>query len=433
MAEILPIKAWKYNPELGEQIEELVSPLFDVVSEKQRKRLYENDYCSIHLSVPLGDQAADFAAKRLQKWKDEGILIQDQIPGIYVYYQYFTLAGSHKEYCRKGFICNIKAYDWDEKVVLRHENTMPHSVNDRLEILEKTNLNVSATHGLYADSEKTLDSFMDEAIASPIYETEDYQGVKDVLGVIHDLEVIKKFVQKVKDQQIILADGHHRYEGSMAYRKAQMDLNPNHTGNEGYNYHLMYLTNSYADDLRVLPTHRLITGLPDFDEKQVLKALEEFFIIREIEEPYTINEIILGKQWAFGLLFKDKVCKLRLKPEVHGSISWKFPQVVKNLDLTVLHYFVFEKVLGILGKDQRSSPYISFDRNFTDCLTKVIREEVQMAFITNDISMDEIKNVCDSGYTMPQKSTSFYPKTICGFLFSSIHEDEFQSPVNTSF
>jgi len=158
MAEILPIKAWKYSPELNDQIEELVSPLFDVVSEKQRKRLYEKEYNSIHLSVPLGNQAADFAAKRLQQWKDEGVIIQDQIPGIYVYYQYFTLAGSHKEYCRKGFICNIKAYDWDEKIILRHENTMPHSVNDRVELLEKTKFNVSATHGLYADSEKSLEN-----------------------------------------------------------------------------------------------------------------------------------------------------------------------------------------------------------------------------------------------------------------------------------
>ncbi len=433
MAEILPIKAWKHNPELAEQIEDLVSPLFDVVSEKQRKRLYENDYNSIHLSVPLGDHAADFASRRLQQWKDEGVIVQDQIPGIYVYYQYFTLAGSHHEYCRKGFICNIKAYDWDEKVILRHENTMPHSVNDRIELLTKTKLNVSPTHGLYADAGKSLEKYMDEAISTPIYETEDYQGVKDVLAVIHDLAIIKKFVNQIKDQQIILADGHHRYEGSLAYRKTQIAENPNHTGEEAYNYHLMYLTNIHADDLRVLPTHRVITGLPDFDENKILKALSEYFNIREIEEVYTVNEVILGKQWAFGLLLKDRAYKLRLKSEVHSSITWNFPQVVKDLDLTVMHYFILEKVLGILGKDQRSSPNISFDRSFSDCLTKVIAGEVQMAIITNDISMEEVKQVCDSGYTMPQKSTYFYPKAICGFLFSSIDEDEFHSPINTSF
>lgn len=433
MAEILPLKAWKYNPELREQIEDLASPLFDVVSEKQRKRLYENEYSSIHLSVPLGDDAPDFAAKRLQQWKDQGVILQDQVPGIYVYYQYFTLAGSHQEYCRKGFVCNIKAYDWEEKVILRHENTMPHSVNDRITLLEKTKLNVSPTHGLYSDPDKSLEKYMDEAISAPIYETEDYQGVKDVLAVIHDLAVIKKFVAKIKDQQVILADGHHRYEGSLVYRKTQAAANPNHTGKEAYNYHLMYLTNIHAGDLRVLPTHRLISGLPDFDENTLLQALSEFFIIKDLEDAYAVNEIILGKKWAFGLLLKGRTHKLRLKPEVHDSMSWDFPQVVKDLDLTVMHYFVFEKVLGILGKDQRSSAYISFDRSFPDCLTKVIAGEVQMAIITNDISMEQIKQVCDTGYTMPQKSTYFYPKAICGFLFSSIEENEFYSSINTSF
>ena len=433
MAEILPLKAWKYNSELAEQIEDLSSPLFDVVSDKQRKRLYENEYSSIHLSVPLGDNAPDLASNRLQQWKEDGVLLQDQVPGIYVYYQYFTLHGSHQEYCRKGFICNIKAYDWSEKVILRHENTMPHSVNDRIKLLEKTKLNVSPTHGLYADPDKSLEKYMDEAILAPIYETEDYQGVKDILAVIHDLEVIKKFVNKVKNQQVILADGHHRYGGSLAYRKAQTEANPNHTGKEAYNYHLMYLTNIHADDLRVLPTHRLVSGLPDFDEHDILEALSEYFNIKEIEEAYTVHEVILGKQWAFGLLIKDKAYKLRLKPEVHPSLNWEFPQIVKNLDLTVMHYFIFEKVLGIIGNDQRLSPNISFDRSFSDCMTKAISEKVQMAIITNDISMEEIKQVCATGYTMPQKSTYFYPKAICGFLFSSIEENEFYSSVNTSF
>jgi len=432
MAEILPIKAWRFNVELADQIEDLVSPLFDVVSDKQRKRLYENQYNSIHLSVPLGDQAADFASKRLEQWKNQGVIEQDLIPGIYVYYQYFTLAGSHHEYCRKGFICNIKAYDWDEEVILRHENTMPHSVNDRIALLEKTKLNVSPTHGLYSDPSMSLEQYMDEAITSPIYQTEDYQGVRDVLAVIHDLDVIKKFVNKVKDQQIILADGHHRYEGSLSYRKSRKAENPNHTGLEPYNYHMMYLTNIHADDLRVLPTHRVISGLPDFDEEQMMKAFGEYFIIKDIEEAHMVNEIILGKQWAFGILLKDKTYKLRLKPDVHESMSWNFPDVVKNLDLTVMHYFIIEKVLGIKGQEQRSSPFITFDRSFSDCLSKVIKEEIQMAIITNDISMEEIKQVCDTGYTMPQKSTYFYPKVICGYLFSSIDEKEFHSPIHTS-
>ena len=433
MAEIRPLRAWRYNNELSAQMDELTSPLFDVVSAKQREKLYQNQYNSIHLSVPKGENGIDGAKFLLQKWKDEGVIQQDPVYGIYVYYQYFSLAGSTKQYCRKGFICNIRAYDWDEKVILRHENTIPKAVNDRIDLLEKTQLNVSPTHGLYTDPSFELEKYMDESMKYPLYETEDYQGVRDVLSVIHDAYVIKRFVEALQNKQVILADGHHRYEGSLLYRKKMMGTNPQYSGKEGYNYHMMYLTNTEADDLRILPTHRVIKDLPHFNEQEILRKFEEDFIIKPVEDAYNINEIILGKQWAFGLLFKDSAYKVRLKPEKINTLRWDFPDKIKRLDLTVMHYFIIEKVLGIAGKNQRTSENIDFDRSFSDCLARVIQNEAQMAIITNDISMEDVKEVCYSGYTMPQKSTYFYPKVICGFLFSSIKDEEFQSPPHSCF
>lgn len=429
MAEIKPLKAWRYNSSLSKNIEALTSPLFDVVSEKHRRALYKNELNSIHLSVPLKEKGAEGAARTLQEWKEKGILVQDKVPGIYVYYQYFSLAGSNREYCRKGFICDIKAYDWPDEVIMRHENTIPQAVNDRIDILDKTQLNVSPTHGLYSDPSLRLEKYMDECIQNPVYETEDYQGVRDVMGIIQDPEIVQEFLELIRDKQIILADGHHRYEGSLVYRKKMMEENPNHTGNEAYNFHMMYLTNMESDDLRILPTHRLIQGLKHFSPEEMMKKLEKDFIIKPVENAFELNEIILGKTWAFGLLFKNQAYKIRLKPEVFEEMSWKFPEEVRRLDLTVMHYFVFEKVLGIPGKEQRKSEHITFDRSFTDCLTKVMMGEAQMALITKDISMEEVKKVCFSGYTMPQKSTYFYPKVICGFLFNSIKEAENKRPL----
>jgi uncharacterized protein (DUF1015 family) len=428
MAEIKPIRAWRYNPDLSKNIDALTSPLFDVVSDKQRKSLYQNPFNSIHLSVPQGPDAALRASKLLQEWKETGTILQEKLPAIYVYYQYFKLAGSTKEFCRKGFICFIRATDWNENVILRHENTIPKSVNDRIELLEKTELNVSPTHGLYTDDSFTLEKYMDEAITQPLYECEDYQGVRDVLAAIHDAHVIQKFIDLLKDKPIILADGHHRYEGSLFYKNEKAHTNPHHTGNEGYNFHLMYLTNTEADDLRILPTHRLIHGITSFDEDTIIEKLHSYFEVKEIEDADTLNEIIVGKKWAFGILLKNKTLKIRLKPDALEKMTWHFPDHIKALDLTVLHYFIIEKILGIPGKHQRQSEKISFDRSFSDCLTKVISGEAQMAIITQDISIEDVKRVCHSGYTMPQKSTYFYPKVICGFLFSSIKEDEFQSP-----
>ena len=424
MAEILPFKAWRYNESLDHNIEELTSPLFDVVSNKQREALYRNSINSIHLSVPRGDAPAEEAAILLQEWKDKGVLMQDALPGIYVYYQYFRLPGSDKEYCRKGFICNIKAYDWSERVLLRHENTIPTAVNDRIDLLEKTELNTSPTHGLYTDPEFILEPFMDESIKSPIYETEDYQGVRDVLAVIHDHTVIELFLRTLEDRQILLADGHHRYEGSLEYRKKMTALNPNHTGFEPYNYHLMYLTNSEHDDLRILPTHRVLQHI-DMTDEEFLHQLEPYFVVTPKEDPYELNEVILGKPWAFGLYLSGNAYKLRLRPEVHSQINWKFQQEVKDLDLTVMNYFIFEKVLGVLREKQRDMPGLSYERNFTACISKVDTGAARLALITNEVSMEQVKRVCYSGAIMPQKSTFFYPKVICGFLFSSIKENEF--------
>jgi uncharacterized protein (DUF1015 family) len=431
VAEIKPIRAWRYNPELTKDIESLTSPLFDVVSEKQRKKLYQNPFNSIHLSVPRG--TTEEANNLLNRWKAEGVVIQDNLPAIYVYYQYFKLAGSPREYCRKGFVCHIRTYDWDEDVILRHENTIPKAVNDRVELLERTQLHASATHGLYTDEQHQLEKLMDEAILSPIYETEDYQGVRDVLAVIHDAIAIRKFMDVISDKKIILADGHHRYEGSLLLKHKMQRNNPNHTGKEGYNFHLMYLTNTESDDLRILPTHRLINGLKNLDEHTILKKLEEDFIIKPVEDADTLNEIILGKPWAFGLMFPESNYKVRLKPEALSKMPWPFPEEVKRLDLTVMHYFIIEKALGIAGKDQRHSEQIRFDRSFSDCLQKVLKGEAQLAIITNEVSIEDVKKVCASGATMPQKSTYFYPKVICGFLFSSIKEDEFVEPAFSPF
>lgn len=433
MADIRPIRPWRYNPSLVRELDSVTSPLFDVVSERQRQNLYQQPYNSIHLSVPQGPQPADRAAARLAEWKKSGVLIQDKLPAIYVYYQYFKLPGSAQELCRKGFVCHVRVHDWKDNVILRHENTIPKAVNDRLQLLEKTNLHVSPTHGLYTDTRFELEPYMDEAIRFPLYETEDYQGVRDVLAVIQDVQVISRFMEVMRPKPVILADGHHRYESSLHVMHKRQAANPKDTGQEAYHFHLMYLTNTEAGDLRILPTHRLIKGLNPPDEKSILRSLQEDFIIKPVDDPYSLPEVISGKKWAFGLLFHDSAYKIRLKEEAFETLPWKFPEEVKRLDLTVMHYFIIEKVFGIAGKDQRQSEHIDFDRSFPDCLARVLRQDAQLAIITQDVSIEDVKSVCHSGSTMPQKSTYFYPKVICGFLFTSILEDEFRNPDYSPF
>ncbi len=425
MAVIRPFSAWRYHEKLAQHIGEQLSPPFDVVSPKQRAALYQNSFNSIHLSVPAGEQPAAQAAETLRQWKQEGIIRQDDKPAIYVYYQHFRLPGEDKAYCRKGFICMIEAAFWEEKIILRHEDTIPGSVNDRIQLLEATQLNASPTHGLYTDPEHQLETLMDESMQSPVYQAEDFQGVRDVLSIIHDPSSIRQFVDLLAGKQIILADGHHRYESSLAYRRKMMQSNPRHEGDEGYNFHLMYLTNTESEDLKVLPTHRLFSQTHGFDKKQLLHACDRYFSVQAQENPYDIPEIIAGKPHAFGLLLDDECYKIQLKPSMNKQIDWDISDALKQLDIVVLHYFLLEKVLSIPRQTQRISEQIDYERSFANCLYKLSKQEAQLALITNGVSIQQVKEICYGGYLLPQKSTYFYPKAICGFLFGSIKEDEF--------
>ena len=425
------MRGWRYNPALSAQIDEVVSPLFDVVSPRQRKALYQHPLNSIHLSVPRpapGLAPAAAAAQRLAEWQAAGVLRQDELPGIYVYYQYFRLPGVAHELCRRGFICHIRAYGWEENVVLRHENTLPAAVNDRAELLAALQLQTSATHGLYRDDSFALEQLLDEAIQDPLCQTEeDYQGARDVLAVIQDVATIRRFQQVLAGRQVILADGHHRYEGSLAYRQArQLAAGPAATGREPWQYHLMYLTNAASDELRILPTHRLLLGLPaPLTDAELLASLAPYFTVQPQAEAQDLPELLAGKRWAFGLYLPGGAAyKLRLRPEVHGELAGPAPAAVQDLDLSVLHYFAFERALGLGGPAaQRSSPALAYVRGLAECLQRVDRGEARAAFITNEVSLSQVEAVCHSGAVMPAKSTFFYPKTLGGLLFSSVADE----------
>lgn len=427
MAEILPIKAWRYHPRFTDQIEKLTSPLFDVVSVKQKEALYKNDLNSIHLSVPKGDHPGKEAKLTLEKWKKLGLIIQDKIPGIYVYYQYFSLAGEEEEFCRKGFICHIKAYEWEENMVLRHENTIAQAVDDRMDILKETAFQSSPTHGLYDDTEFLLEKYMDEAVSAPIYEIEDYQGVREVLGVIHDAGIIKKFLHTMEGKKIVLADGHHRYEGALAYKKWYGKSKIPEKDWVGYQYHMMYLSNSFQKGLKILPTHRLFFNI-ELTEEDIIQKLEHYFEVRVVLDPQEIGDLILNKPWSFGLIFKDSAYKISLKPEKFIEREDETPALVQKLDLEVLHYFFIEKVLGISRDQQRYSSSIAYERNLSRCHVQVGSGEAEFAVVTKGVSLKEVREIALHGFMMPQKSTFFYPKAVAGLLFSSIAEEDFEFP-----
>ena len=152
----------------------------------------------------------------------------------------------------------------------------------------------------------------------------------------------------------------------------------------------------------------------------VLLALDRYFNVKPVQNPDHMQEIIAGKKWTFGIIFQDNAFQISLKPDAHREMRWNFPAAIKALDLTILHYFVIQEILGIDGQDQADSESIEYERSFAACLNKVLQGNCQLALITNEVSIADVKTVCGSGCTLPQKSTFFWPKVVCGFVFSSL-------------
>lgn len=423
MAELLPIKAWRYSKEIGNQLDKLIAPLFDVVSSKQRELLYQNPLNSIHLAVPQGEEGHLTAKNLLKKWKDSGVLEQDDSPGIYVYYQYFRLLGEKKERCRKGFIAQIKATPWEEHKILRHENTLVSAVHDRVDLLRATEIQASPTHGLYEDVNLELEPWMDQAMEIPLYELEDYQGVREVLARITDPIIIAKFLKTLSDKKVILADGHHRLEAAIEYRKEQEGQQVSSPW-KASDYHLMYLTNVVGNHLEILPTHRLFYG--ELLEKEVFfGALESWFEIRPMGEAAELAAYTFQNKHTFGLIWEDAAYIIKFRQEKIDQVATAMPEVLRQLDLVLLHDLVFDKLLGISPEQQRTTTVLAYERNFSRCVQEVNSKKAKFAIITREIDLSQVLEVCNSGCLMPQKSTYFYPKAVGGMLFATVNQKEF--------
>ena len=435
MAIIRPFRAWRYNEAVVKDIDRKFSPLFDVVGPEELQQLYKIPNNSIHLSVPRSLKQAK--AKTIE-WKSKEVIMQDPLPGIYIYYQYFWLYGDPKRYVRKGFICMIRMDDEQTKSepgIILHENTITSSVKDRCEVLEATLLNIAPTHGLYEDPENSLEKLMDSYIEHPYYEHIDYQGVTNKLAIVQNKEDIQKFLRALKGKPVYLADGHHRFASSELLKKKLKEEGQLTQDDSIVNYHLIYLTNLYASDISILPIHRVVHLTTAPDETELLHKLADYFEITDATNFRAPLYEELQTGISFGMALGNKQYLLRLLPSIKPAtdIPLKLPVPVKNLEYTILHYFIFDRILGMEYSTQTGNDSIEYIKDYNRAMTMAKENPATLSFITRGLSLKNMLDVCNAGSLMPQKSTYFYPKVICGPVFASIDEKENDSPFDSCF
>jgi uncharacterized protein (DUF1015 family) len=236
-------------------------------------------------------------------------------------------------------------------------------------------------------------------------------------------KTLQSFLKMLEKQNVYLADGHHRFESSKVLRDKLKRENGDNFWDENalINYHLMYLTNICADDLRILPTHRIWRPSENITLADVLSRMFPYWKVMDVTDyPQPIYSLLQKKKYAFGLLHKNKEYLVEIRLGLQTNIELAIPDALKQLSYTVLHYYLFEKVAKIPYATQSDSREIVYEKSYSAAMQAA--QDGAFVFICQEVKMDEMINICETGYKMPQKSTYFYPKVVCGLLFGEVGE-----------
>ena len=420
MAEIKPIRALRYTAKAGE-LSTCVCPPYDIVSDKEYRSLCDgNPYNLIRLELPMGgEERYEEAGKLFRTWLEEGILARDETEGIYLYRETFTLEG--KTYSFRGLVCRVGLVPFSERVVLPHEETLSKAKTDRFNLMCATGCNFSSVYSLYRDEEGTVRTLLAGCEDLPVLgEFTDGEGVTHTLQKIEDPVLIARLAEAFKDKQLFIADGHHRYETGLNFKK-HLEQNGNPEDSEADSI-LMTLVDLEDDGLVVLPTHRLIRDLP-VEKEAFLEKASPYFTAREYPDVAKAKEVLEEHKdrHAFGLYTGGEGFTLLIGNDRADALTVEGRSAAyADLDVTVLHTLLLEGVLGIDFENMAKQINLRYTRDEEEAVLSVRRGESTAAFLLNATTVEEIRAVAEAGDKMPQKSTYFYPKLKTGLVMNPL-------------
>lgn len=434
MTDIRPFNGVHYNQELLKHWTEVICPVYDIISPEQQKELYlknEGNFVRIEFSRDLpqdveNDNKYTRAAATMDEWLKKGILLTDRTPAIYVHDHYFTYRG--KEYKRRNLIVRVRLEEWEKMIVRPHEGTMTKPKADRLNLLWTLQANTSSIMGLYEDPTRQIIQVIAAAERrTPLLYLEKTGGEGHVVWAITDPAAIQTMQKALADQPVYIADGHHRYESALNYKRQRSATAPSATGEEGFNFVMMTLIDFADAGLMILPPHRLVRGIPKSTLDELNPKLKAFFDMEEIplKSPVSPEKLdsLLNKgedirSVACGLV-PGKLVSLRLRKD--ADISPMIPlfhsDIYKRLDVSVIDHVILEDLLG-LGADY--STLVNYTYDETDAVNRVCAGEFQMSFLLKPIKAETIKAISDVRDRMPKKSTYFHPKPPAGLIVNRL-------------
>jgi uncharacterized protein (DUF1015 family) len=431
MAEIVPFAGLRYDLARVGDAARVLAPPYDVIGEAERSELEARDpHNVVRVELPRGEGDARYgaAANLLRAWVAEGVLRRDPTPSMYVYEQQFQWAG--KSYTRQGLITAVKLEPFDKRVVLPHEHTLTGPKEDRRKLLVATRTQISQVFGLYRDAEGVAKAEL-EAItaAAPAMDATTPDSTRHRLWVVAEAARLNRLANILRDKQILIADGHHRYE-TMVGLRGELRGQGGAGAREPADHGAMYLARAEDPGLLVLPTHRLVRGLSDFSQSAFLSGAAAAFDVIPGDETTAqtvearLSQLSVGEDGqprvVFGLRAAGKrgPTWLVLKPIV--DLSALGPPSLRNLDVTVLHGVLLGPLLGIDASAMAKQSNLLYTHDTSEALARVDAGEVQAAFLMNATSVSQVLDACEQGHVLPQKSTYFQPKLATGLVMYQV-------------
>ncbi|MBV9849476.1 MAG: DUF1015 domain-containing protein [Armatimonadetes bacterium] len=437
MADILPFRGIHYNTDaIGGDLSAVAAPPYDVISPEEQAALYERSPHNV-VRLILGRETDRYAraAALFREWRAGDVLVSDEDPSLYVYHQTFadpTTGKTAPE--RMGLICLLRLEDYASGGVLPHENTLTAAKADRLELLRATHAQFESIYGLYSDPDRAVQSFIDEYDdREPVLER-----VDDMIGSSHCIERIADpnaatvLREMLRDEPIFIADGHHRYETALNYRREWRAAHPEISEDTpvAADYILITLTAFEDEGLLVLPTHRLVKGVDPDRIAALPRSLTPHFTVTDAApdalEAAIAKEAQLGRA-AFGLVLPAGSCLATLTvadADIPALVPGGQSPAAKRLPVTLLQSLILDQRLGVDAAALAAGDRVAYTRDAAEAVRRVRDGEYQAALLLGRPSAEDVRAVSLAGDKMPQKSTFFFPKLLSGLILRDLSLDD---------
>ena len=420
MADVQPLRTLRYEPSVAGPLEDVIAPPYDVIDAELRAELVARsprNVVEIDLPEPApgGGDRYEHAAATLREWLDEGVLVREDEPAMWALRQEYTGPDGSAR-ARTGFFARVRVEDYGPGRIRPHERTHPGPKEDRLRLTRATRANLSPIFSLFADRDGAATVALDRATAGePFAMVADHEGTLNTLWRV--TEEIGSLQDALASAELLIADGHHRYETARVYAEE--------IGGEGdHRYVLMLLCSLSDPGLLVFPTHRLLTGLKDDTAKQlaIRDAVKRDFEVEQLASTEQLEPREDGPV-AFGYMdsFRKQPYRVTLKDQSIADLALAgMPDPYRRLDTAVLEAIVLRGALGMSEDDISHLRGLDYSKSLEDAIDRVESGAVDAGFFMRATPVEQVREVAEAGESMPPKSTYFYPKVPTGLVFSPL-------------